>query len=573
MMDKKRIFISSVQKEFAQERRQLCSYISKDALLGKHFVPFIFEELPAANQSAKQAYLSEVKNSDIYLVIAGIKYGYVDEDGISATEREFDEATRMNKYRICFVKTLTDKAKREEKEEVFVQKIEKELVRKSFYSYDTLRSNVYAALIRYLEEKELLGSLPFDASYHPETSIEDIDDEKVQKFIHIARRVRNFPLQTGTPTVDVLKHLSLLNPANNVKNAAILLFGKHPQRFFITSEIKCAQFYGNEVTKPIPAYQVYQGDLFELVTQAVDFVASRINVRVGTREKSVQAPVDFELPLEAVREAIVNAVAHRDYTSKGSIQVMLFRNRLEIWNPGNLPAGITIEQLYQVHESFPNNPLIANPLYLTGYAERLGTGTADIIKQCLDIGLKPPSFSQTQHFRITFWRNVDTLNENSITLNENSITLNENSITLNEKPITLNENSITLNEKPHTLNENSITLNENSITLNEKPHTLNENSDIIITLRDNLEALKPLQGLPKRMTRQELGKIILEICTNEYLTVNQISRLVGRSNEYILNEIIPPLIDSQKLVRLFPATPKHKGQAYKTNQNYKFPNE
>jgi predicted HTH transcriptional regulator len=514
-MDKKRIFISSVQREFAQERERLCNYIRQDALLGKYFVPFIFEELPAANQSAQQAYLAEVQNSDIYLVITGVKYGFEDKDGVSPTEREFEEATETNKYRICFIKKLTDNIKREEKEVTFVQKIEKELLRKSFSDYETLRSNVYASLIRYLEEKELLRLLPFDASYHPEVSIEDIDDKKTDNFIRIAQRARNFPLPGGTPVADVLKHLNLLNAENRVKNAAILLFGKYPQRFFITSEIKCAQFYGDEVSKPIPSYQVYQGDLFELITQAVNFVASRINVRVGTRKNSVQAPIDFELPLEAIREAIVNAAAHRDYTSKGSIQVMLFRNRLEIWNPGHLPAGITIEQLYRVHESFPNNPLIANPLYLAGYAERLGTGTADIIKQCLAIGLKPPTFAQTEHFRVTFWRNHETLNENPVTLNENSATLKPN----------------------------------------------------LETLRPNLETLKPLQGLPKRMTRQELEKIILTICSNEYLTVNQISKLMGKSSAYLLNEIIPSLIASEKLVRLFPATPNHQSQAYKTNHD------
>jgi len=213
--------------------------------------------------------LSEVQNSDIYLGIIGAKYGFEDIEGVSPTEREFDEAT------------------------------------KSFQDYETLRSNVYAALIKYLEDNELLRLLPFDASYHPETTIDDIDDKKIDNFIHIARRTRNFPLQAGTPVIDVLRHLNLLNVANRVKNAAILLFGKHPQRFFITSEIKCAQFYGDEITKPIHSYQVYQGDIFELVTQAVDFVASRINVRVGTRKNSVQAPVDFELPLESIREAIV----------------------------------------------------------------------------------------------------------------------------------------------------------------------------------------------------------------------------------------------------------------------------
>jgi len=538
-MEKKRIFISSVQSEFAGERHQLCNYIRQDALLGKYFVPFIFEELPAANQSAKKSYLSEVQNSDIYLGIVGAKYGFEDAEGVSPTEREFDAATQINKYRICFIKTLTDNIKREKKEEAFVQKIEKELIRKSFQDYETLRSNVYAALIRYLEEKELLRLLPFDASYHPEATIEDIDDKKIDNFIHIARRARNFPLPIGTPIEDVLKHLNLLNAENRVKNAAILLFGKHPQRFFITSEVKCVQFYGDEVAKPIPSYQVYQGDLFELVTQAVDFVASRINARVGTRKNSVQAPIDFELPLEAIREAIVNAVAHRDYTSKGSIQVMLFRNRLEIWNPGQLPTGITIEQLYQVHESFPNNPLIANSLYLAGYAERLGTGTADIIKQCLAIGLKPPTFSQTDNFRTIFWRDV--------TLYENLETLKPNLETLKPNLETSGTDSKGVTKK----------------TLKPNLETLRPNLE---TLRPNLETLKPLRGLPKRMTRETLEEIILTLCSHEYLNVNQISKLLGKSSAYLLNEIIPSLIAAEKLVRLFPATPNHQSQAYKANQ-------
>jgi len=77
-----------------------------------------------------------------------------------------------------------------------------------------------------------------------------------------------------------------------------------------------------------------KGTVFDLVDQAVDFVLYKINPAVGTREHSTQAPVAYEMPQEVVREAIVNAVAHRDYTSNGSLQVMLFADRLEVWNPG-----------------------------------------------------------------------------------------------------------------------------------------------------------------------------------------------------------------------------------------------
>lgn len=191
-------------------------------------------------------------------------------------------------------------------------------------------------------------------------------------------------------------------------NASLLLFAKKPQSFFITSEVKCAQFYGNEITKPIPAYQVYQGNIFELIEQAVSFVMSRINVRVGTREKRTDVAVKYELPLDAVREAIVNAITHRDYTSNGSVQVMLFRNRLEVWNPGALPFGLTLAKLLLPHPSIPTNPLLANPVYLAGYIERMGTGTRDIVSKCLELGLRQPEFHQNEEFRVTLWRKEET---------------------------------------------------------------------------------------------------------------------------------------------------------------------
>src|SRR3990167_4271193 len=103
--------------------------------------------------------------------------------------------------------------------------------------------------------------------------------------------------------------------------------------------------HGTVAAKPIPSYQVYKGTVFELVDLAVDFVLSKINLWVGTREASTQVPVAYEIPREVVAEAIVNAVAHRDYTSNGSVQVMLFADRLEVWNPGALPPSLTLEKL------------------------------------------------------------------------------------------------------------------------------------------------------------------------------------------------------------------------------------
>ena len=131
---------------------------------------------------------------------------------------------------------------------------------------------------------------------------------------------------------------------------------------------------------------------------------SKINLSVGTREHGPQAPVEYEIPREVVAEAIVNAVAHRDYNSNGSVQVMLFTDRLEVWNPGTLPPALTLDKLRHPHSSIPGNPLLAEPLYLTKYIERMGTGTRDMIQQCRDAGLPEPEFSLTDGFVTTIRR-------------------------------------------------------------------------------------------------------------------------------------------------------------------------
>ena len=177
--------------------------------------------------------------------------------------------------------------------------------------------------------------------------------------------------------------------------------------------MKCAHFHGIEVAKPIPSYQVYKGTVFDLVDQAVDFVMSKINLRVGTRAEGPRAPVQYEIPREVVLEAIVNAVAHRDYTSNGSVQVMLFADRLEVWNPGTLPPSLTLAKLREPHGSVPGNPLLAEPMYLAQYIERMGTGTGDMINRCREAGLPEPEFSLSDGFVTIIRRQTEVATRNA----------------------------------------------------------------------------------------------------------------------------------------------------------------
>lgn len=236
--------------------------------------------------------------------------------------------------------------------------------------------------------------------------MDDLDHQRLAQFIRTARRVRKFPLAEDVPSQTFLKHVNLLNKGH-LTNAAVLLFGKSPQRFLPTSEIKCARFHGTWVAKPIPSYQVYRGTVFDLVDQAADFVLGKIDLSVGTRAESARAPVSYEIPKEVVMEAIVNAVVHRDYASNGSVQVMLFKDRLEVRNPGTLPTRLTLDQLRVPHNSVPTNPLLAHAMYLVEYIEKMGTGTLDMIRRCAAAGLAEPEFAVMDGFVATIRRPVE----------------------------------------------------------------------------------------------------------------------------------------------------------------------
>ena len=395
-----RIFVSSVQKEFTRERLALRDFLRSDALLGRLFDLFL--DVPASDRRADDLYLEEVERCDIYVGLFGEEYGSEDAEGVSPTEREFDQATVCGSHRLIFVKGAVA-GHRHPKMGALIDKAQSGLIRKRFDTTEELIAALYAALVGYLDVVKRIRWGPFDASICEEASLDDLDSERMARFVAVARAARRFPLPETIAPSHLLEHLNLLSEGRPT-NAAALLFGKSPQRFLLSSEIKCLRFHGTKVEKPIASLQVYQGTVFELVDQAVDFVLAKIDRSVGTRARSVQAPVTYEIPIEVVTEAIVNAVAHRDYTSNGSVQVMLFSDRLEVWNPGRLPPQLTLAKLRLPHGSVPSNRLIAKALYLAKYIERAGTGTLDMIDRCVAAGLPEPEFTVTDGFAVTIPR-------------------------------------------------------------------------------------------------------------------------------------------------------------------------
>lgn len=396
------IFISSVQKEFAKERKALAEYLREDELLKLFFKPYLFEEDAANGSAPGSVYLNEVKKSDIYLGILGKDYGYEDAEGISPTEREFDKARTESLPCWMFIQGNNDN-ERHPKEAKFVRKVGDLVSRKRFQTLEELKKEVYKSCIQYLKETGKIDTAEFDNSLHPYASLLDIDTEQLQDFVRQARYKRNFPLQESDTTEKILTHLNMYRQGK-LTNSAILAFAKNPQAFFPSSSLKCAHFHGYHVEKPIPDYKEYSGTVFEMADGALDFVLSKISLSTGDRSQSILVPTKYEIPRAVLAEAIVNALAHRDYYSKGSIQLAIFKDRILIENPGKLPSELDLQKLKEPHSSFPHNPLLANAMFLTGAIERFGTGIPEIYKLTAEGGLKEPNFSDDHVFSITLWR-------------------------------------------------------------------------------------------------------------------------------------------------------------------------
>jgi ATP-dependent DNA helicase RecG len=184
-------------------------------------------------------------------------------------------------------------------------------------------------------------------------------------------------------------------------NAGILLFGKDPQQFIRGSDITAARFAGQEMSDVFTRQDV-TGTLPQQIRRAETFLVD--NLRKGVQLGANMARTEqLEYPLKAVRELVVNAVAHRDYSIWGDgIRLYLFSDRLEITSPGGLPGPVTVDNI--VDERFSRNSAIVQVLSDMGFIERLGYGVDRVIALMRENDLPEPQFSETAGgFRVTLY--------------------------------------------------------------------------------------------------------------------------------------------------------------------------
>ena len=540
-MPKYKVFISSVQSEFSQERQLVFDFIRNDELMRQYFEPFVFEQIAAQDANPRQLYLDEASSCQVYLLLMGKKYGNIMSDGISPTEKEYQVAGEGNAWRVAFISDL-DGQQREEAEERFFRKVQNVLSYRVFSNPSVLVSLVKQSLYAYLKYKGIIQSLSFDEQTRDDASMADIDAKKIKEFLHQARQKRGFPLAEDSDPMTVLRHLRLLRQ-DRPSNGALLMFANDPQYFFPSAVVKCAWFLGTETVKPIEDYKTFEGGVADQISQATSWVMSKLLMRFGQRNMEAQNEVEFEIPRSVIFETIVNAVAHRDYNSMGSVQVSVFRNRIVVRNPGTLPVELTKADLMKEHGSYPHNPYMAEVLYQMGYIEKYGTGITENIRRMQEAHLLAPEIDLSAEFITTIWRDNDATESSNVATN-----IGTNLVT----------NDATDNDANGLINNTNRTTN---IGTNIGTSGNNIATDLLAKNKRIIDSIVKKKVKP-RMTKEQLRECIIEVCIVDH-SIDELAALLKKSPDYLQNFVIPDLVADGTLLR---TKPSHSpGQTYMTN--------
>jgi len=221
--------------------------------------------------------------------------------------------------------------------------------------------------------------------------IQDLDEDEILRTLRLGISSGRMPESSGIGPADILDRLGL-RVDGHLLNAAVVTFGRRFLPRLPQCQLRMARFKGTDKTEFLDQNQIL-GHGFRLLEEALIFLRRHLPV-AGRVQPGIFERADEPLfPLEALREALVNAFCHRDYSySGGGVSLAVFDDSLEIWSDGRLPFGITVEDLRGDHLSRPRNPLIAEAFFRRGLVERWGRGTQKIIELCTRAGHPEPEF-------------------------------------------------------------------------------------------------------------------------------------------------------------------------------------
>lgn len=243
-----------------------------------------------------------------------------------------------------------------------------------------------APLDKFLLQKQ---GLKWDGTPEPYTKLENLSEQSFDIFKSRASETQRVDENIQKYSNDeVLDKLNLYMPNGMLKKAAVLLFHPRPDKIFTGASIKIGFFRTDDDL----AYQdEILGSLFEQVDKIMDLLQTKY-LSAKIEYQGLQRKETLPIPIEALREAVLNAIIHKDYSSGIPIQISVYDNKLMIWNEGELPQDWTVAKLKIKHPSRPYNPDIANAFFRAGLIESWGRGTIKIINEMRKAQLPAPNF-------------------------------------------------------------------------------------------------------------------------------------------------------------------------------------
>ena len=224
-------------------------------------------------------------------------------------------------------------------------------------------------------------------------SLKDIDRTEVFRIVEAARAKGHLVGAVGSRLSGVLERLSVRRDEQNLQ-AAVVLFGKTFMPDYPQCELRMARFRGMDKTEFLDQRAV-RGPAFRLLEEAELFCQRHFPLPGKVVPGGLQRVDTPLIPPEAMREILVNALIHRDYSNAGgAVFLAIFDNRVEVWSTGKFPEGIRPEMLFREHKSVLRNPIIADVFHRAGLIEKWGRGTNRVIEMCKAAGIVSPEFEE-----------------------------------------------------------------------------------------------------------------------------------------------------------------------------------
>lgn len=222
--------------------------------------------------------------------------------------------------------------------------------------------------------------------------LEDLDIHEIQKTID--RSINESKLdESKRKPIDFLTHFGLFQNGH-FTNAAVVLLAKNPARFIPQTRVRVAFLEKGKTADEFVDDKLLDGNLFKNISAVQDFFEKHLRTTRKFSEKEWERQDEYVVPMSALREGVMNALVHRDYSlPSASMSVIIYSDRIEVFNSGKSP--LKAAELRKSHLSLPVNPDIAHMVFLRGYIEKIGRGTIKIMDACKAAGLKAPKWTTT----------------------------------------------------------------------------------------------------------------------------------------------------------------------------------